>query len=100
MSNSLQVLLEGSDNTVTAKLLRSSVMYNSSEYELEDGSRFFIDHEYIQECKTANKPPTIPLEVIRHRREQLEKLALAQQLINKQAKEAETGLVLPDGFKV
>lgn len=98
----ITVIIDKEDQTeeeLTAKKLGYSEVYKATEFELPDGRRFFVDEAYLQECFANRIPPSIPERVITQREEMLQKLAWAQSVINKQAIERSTGLVLPNDFK-
>lgn len=92
----ITVLIEGKDSTESAKLIKHSPVYNAAEYESEDGSRFYVDMEYLAESKSYVK---IPLEVIKQLASSRQKLAEAQEFLNNQGKKNESGLILPPGFR-
>lgn len=101
--NELTVFIEGLDNERKAKKLRTIPWADGepiAEYETEDGDIFGIELSYIAECAEQHKPPHIPLAVIRKNKEIREKLEFGRNTLSRQAKQQQTGLILPDGFKV
>jgi hypothetical protein len=98
---SIEVIVEGYDKEQKGILLREMPFApDIAEYQIEDGSKFCIDAEYLSFCRENKKPPHIPEQVIRENRARAEKLARGQAELAKIKKQQDTGLILPDGFKV
>lgn len=96
----ITVLIEGDDTEKEVKLRSFSTMYNAGLYETDDGREFYVDPELIRVSIEEHKPVAIPLQVITHREEMLDKMRWAEEAMRKQVKENESGLVLPDEYKV
>lgn len=69
-------------------------------YQTDDGEKFWIDGEYYAECKSSSKLPVIPVEVITKNEEIQRKLAEGQAQLQQEKKKADTGLILPNDFKL
>ena len=96
----LRVIIEGDDTEKDAKFIEYSHMYNACLYRTGDGREFYIDPGYIQEQLEKHFPVKVPLAVITQLEEMRSKLEWGQEVLKKQAKEKETGLTLPDDYKV
>lgn len=71
-----------------------------ARYETDDGEKFWLDGEYFLECKEKSLTPRIPIEVIKKDAAIQAKLAEGQRQLNQQKRQQDTGLILPDGYRV
>ena len=96
----ITVLIEGDDTERNARMRLFNREYNAGLYETDDGREFYVDPELISISASEHKAVPIPLQVITQREEMLSKMRWAEEAMRRQAKEQETSLVLPDGYKV
>jgi len=96
----LTVAIEGYDEEFKARRTKISPWYKATEYQIDDGTRFWVAWDYLDECDKEKKAPFIQLQVIAKNEKTKQKIEYGQQQLAKQAKEQQTGLVLPDGYKV
>jgi hypothetical protein len=90
----ITVLIEGKDQTESARLIKYDEKYHAAEYESGDGSRFYVDMDYLYQL--GNQPAKIPLDVIRQLSNMRQKLSEAQSYLDNQNKKS--NLVLPPGY--
>ena len=97
--NTITVLIEGDDAEKEAKLRSFSLEYRAGLYETDDGREFYVEPELIQASKDEHKPIPIPLQVITHRKEMLDKLKWGQEQLARLHKQEQSNIILPDGFQ-
>jgi hypothetical protein len=98
--NVIDVLVEGDDNERKAKKVGFRAIYNACEYKDDQERCFFIDTEYMQECLKEKKLVKIPLQVVTQLANMREKLEFGRKTLEKQAKQQQSGLIIPDGIQV
>jgi hypothetical protein len=105
--NSLDVIVEYDDEDrkeKSSKLLRSVTHYGDygpmAEYETSDGEKFWIDVALFEKSRDNKILPRIPVEVITRNAEIQHKLEDGMRQQYAIDRQQNTGLILPDGFKV